>query len=159
MNLKKKKSIRVNEHTFPKYKAYYTELLRRQWNKHKNPGSRPVELCRTSRSLQLGLSRLMCLQLVKLHLWYQFCTYKEPSTAEAVIPHPWTRTSPLLKTWLGLLNRDTMGLTGAGSGMKSLGRHAFTLSGGLAFDEVGLGWQASIRSHLLKPLAILPELY
>lgn len=64
-----------------------------------------------------------------------------------------------------------MGLTGAGGGMKSLGRHAckpgrerdrhhlFTLSGGLAFDEVGLGWQASIRSHLLKPLAILPELY
>lgn len=139
--------------------------------------STKIHACRAvqdSRSLQLGSSRLMYLQLVKLHLWYQFCIHKEPSTAEAVIPYLWTRTSLLLETWLGLLNRHIMGLIGVGVEWGAwVGTHAR-----LEEKETGIIYLLSVEvlllmrwigkllleercshCHLLKPPATLPELY
>lgn len=142
-----KNTIRVNEHTFPKYKTYYTELLRRQWSKHKNPC---LQSCAGLEVLAIWIIKTD----VKLHLWYQFCTHKEPSTAEAVITYLWTRTS-LVGNLARFVKQTHYGINRGRSGMRSLGRHTcktgrkrdrnhlFTLSGGLAFDEVD--WQASIR--------------
>lgn len=106
-----KNTIRVNEHTFPKYKTYYTGLLRRQWNKHKNPC---LQSCAGLEVLATWIIKTDVSTACKAASWYQFCTHKEPSTAEAVIPYLWTRTSLLLETWLGLLNRHIMGLIGVG---------------------------------------------